>query len=162
MLWLDVAIENILERANWVQVRMTQKAIKQVLTERYYSWQEAELLAQEDPESTFLERDQYTILWNSRRKLMRRLSRRFPWTQEPRLSRRLHQLHRDGLESDLYNKWIPKSCMIFGCIESRGALRRQLQRKLQTDRCKETCTNTNTVMITRITSINNIDIIANE
>ncbi len=29
---------------------MTQKAIKQVLTERYYSWQEAELLAQEDPE----------------------------------------------------------------------------------------------------------------
>ena len=31
-------------------VRMTQKAIKQVLTERYYSWQEAELLAQEDPE----------------------------------------------------------------------------------------------------------------
>lgn len=31
-------------------VRMTQKAIKQVLTERYYSWQEAELLAKDDPE----------------------------------------------------------------------------------------------------------------
>lgn len=32
------------------QVRRTQRAIKQVLTERYYSWQEAEILAKDDPE----------------------------------------------------------------------------------------------------------------
>ncbi|KAK0118266.1 54S ribosomal protein L4 mitochondrial [Cadophora gregata] len=31
-------------------VRMTQKAIKHALTERYYSWQEAEILARDDPE----------------------------------------------------------------------------------------------------------------
>lgn len=29
---------------------MTQRAIKQVLTERYYSWQQAEFLAKDDPE----------------------------------------------------------------------------------------------------------------
>lgn len=32
------------------QVRMTQRAIKQVLTERYYSWRDAEVIAKEDPE----------------------------------------------------------------------------------------------------------------
>lgn len=38
-------------RANmWVQVRKTQRSIKQVLTERFYSWTEAEKLAQRDPE----------------------------------------------------------------------------------------------------------------
>ncbi|EKD15381.1 50S ribosomal protein L4 [Drepanopeziza brunnea f. sp. 'multigermtubi' MB_m1] len=31
-------------------VRWTQRAIKQVLTERYYSWREAEIIAQQDPE----------------------------------------------------------------------------------------------------------------
>lgn len=31
-------------------VRKTQRAIKQVLTERYYSWQEAQQVAQDDPE----------------------------------------------------------------------------------------------------------------
>ncbi|OWO98915.1 hypothetical protein B2J93_7002 [Marssonina coronariae] len=31
-------------------VRWTQRAIKQVLTERYYSWREAEIIAQSDPE----------------------------------------------------------------------------------------------------------------
>ncbi|EHL02748.1 putative 54S ribosomal protein L4, mitochondrial [Glarea lozoyensis 74030] len=31
-------------------VRITQRGIKQTLTERYYSWREAELLAQQDPE----------------------------------------------------------------------------------------------------------------
>ncbi|KAL5316416.1 hypothetical protein ACEPPN_015463 [Leptodophora sp. 'Broadleaf-Isolate-01'] len=31
-------------------VRLTQRAIKQVLTERYYSWQQAEFLAKDDPE----------------------------------------------------------------------------------------------------------------
>lgn len=34
-------------------MRRTQRAIKQVLTERYYSWQEAEKLAREDPEIDF-------------------------------------------------------------------------------------------------------------
>jgi large subunit ribosomal protein L47 len=32
------------------QVRMTQRAIKQVLTERYYSWRDAEIISKEDPE----------------------------------------------------------------------------------------------------------------
>jgi large subunit ribosomal protein L47 len=32
------------------QVRLTQRAIKQVLTERYYSWRDAEDIAKEDPE----------------------------------------------------------------------------------------------------------------
>jgi large subunit ribosomal protein L47 len=36
--------------ANWTQVRWTQRAIKQVLSERYYSWREAEIIAQQDPE----------------------------------------------------------------------------------------------------------------
>lgn len=31
-------------------MRLTQRAIKQVLTERYYSWREAEVLAKSDPE----------------------------------------------------------------------------------------------------------------
>jgi large subunit ribosomal protein L47 len=31
-------------------VRRTQRAIKQVLTERYYSWRDAEVVAKEDPE----------------------------------------------------------------------------------------------------------------
>jgi large subunit ribosomal protein L47 len=31
-------------------VRRTQRAIKQVLTERYYSWQDAETIAKNDPE----------------------------------------------------------------------------------------------------------------
>lgn len=31
-------------------MRWTQRAIKQVLTERYYSWRDAELIAQKDPE----------------------------------------------------------------------------------------------------------------
>jgi large subunit ribosomal protein L47 len=31
-------------------VRRTQRAIKQVLTERYYSWQDAEAIAKNDPE----------------------------------------------------------------------------------------------------------------
>jgi large subunit ribosomal protein L47 len=31
-------------------VRFTQRAIKQVLTERFYSWREAEALAKNDPE----------------------------------------------------------------------------------------------------------------
>ncbi|ATZ52139.1 Bcmrpl4 [Botrytis cinerea B05.10] len=34
-------------------VRRTQRAIKQVLTERYYSWQEAEVIAKDDPEIDF-------------------------------------------------------------------------------------------------------------
>jgi large subunit ribosomal protein L47 len=29
---------------------MTQRAIKQVLTERYYSWRDAEVIAKDDPE----------------------------------------------------------------------------------------------------------------
>lgn len=33
-----------------MQVRMTQRAIKQVLTERYYSWEEARKIAREDSE----------------------------------------------------------------------------------------------------------------
>jgi large subunit ribosomal protein L47 len=33
-----------------LQVRRTQRAIKQVLTERYYSWRDAEVIAQKDPE----------------------------------------------------------------------------------------------------------------
>jgi large subunit ribosomal protein L47 len=33
-----------------IQVRRTQRAIKQVLTERYYSWDEARNLARDDPE----------------------------------------------------------------------------------------------------------------
>jgi large subunit ribosomal protein L47 len=33
-----------------LQVRFTQRAIKQVLTERFYSWQDAEALAKTDPE----------------------------------------------------------------------------------------------------------------
>lgn len=33
-----------------VQVRRTQRAIKQVLTERYYSWRDAEVIAKNDPE----------------------------------------------------------------------------------------------------------------
>lgn len=33
-----------------VTVRLTQRAIKQVLTERYYSWRDAEDIAKEDPE----------------------------------------------------------------------------------------------------------------
>ena len=32
------------------QVRLTQRAIKQVLTERYYSWRDAEDIAKGDPE----------------------------------------------------------------------------------------------------------------
>lgn len=32
------------------QIRRTQRAIKQVLTERYYSWRDAEVLARDDPE----------------------------------------------------------------------------------------------------------------
>lgn len=36
--------------ANSLQVRWTQRAIKQVLTERFYSWEEAEKLAKTDPE----------------------------------------------------------------------------------------------------------------
>ena len=31
---------------------MTQRAIKHALTERYYAWQEAEMLAKKDPEIT--------------------------------------------------------------------------------------------------------------
>ena len=31
-------------------MRRTQRAIKQVLTERYYSWRDAETIAKEDPE----------------------------------------------------------------------------------------------------------------
>lgn len=31
-------------------MRRTQRAIKQVLTERYYSWQDAEAIAKNDPE----------------------------------------------------------------------------------------------------------------
>jgi large subunit ribosomal protein L47 len=31
-------------------VRLTQRAIKQVLTERYYSWRDAEAIAKDDPE----------------------------------------------------------------------------------------------------------------
>jgi large subunit ribosomal protein L47 len=31
-------------------VRRTQRAIKQVLSERYYSWRDAEVLAKDDPE----------------------------------------------------------------------------------------------------------------
>jgi large subunit ribosomal protein L47 len=31
-------------------VRRTQRAIKQVLTERYYSWRDAEVIARDDPE----------------------------------------------------------------------------------------------------------------
>jgi large subunit ribosomal protein L47 len=31
-------------------VRRTQRAIKQVLTERYYSWRDAEVIAKDDPE----------------------------------------------------------------------------------------------------------------
>ena len=31
-------------------MRRTQRAIKQVLTERYYSWQDAEVIAKNDPE----------------------------------------------------------------------------------------------------------------
>lgn len=31
-------------------MRWTQRAIKQVLTERYYSWREADILAKSDPE----------------------------------------------------------------------------------------------------------------
>jgi large subunit ribosomal protein L47 len=34
----------------FLQVRRTQRAIKQVLTERYYSWQEAQQVAKDDPE----------------------------------------------------------------------------------------------------------------
>ena len=33
-----------------LQVRLTQRAIKQVLTERHYSWDEARKLARDDPE----------------------------------------------------------------------------------------------------------------
>lgn len=33
-----------------MQVRWTQRAIKHVLTERYYAWQQAEFLAKDDPE----------------------------------------------------------------------------------------------------------------
>jgi len=33
-----------------IAVRRTQRAIKQVLTERYYSWRDAEVIAKEDPE----------------------------------------------------------------------------------------------------------------
>jgi len=33
-----------------VTVRLTQRAIKQVLTERYYSWRDAENIAKDDPE----------------------------------------------------------------------------------------------------------------
>lgn len=33
-----------------VTVRLTQRAIKQVLTERFYSWRDAEAIAQNDPE----------------------------------------------------------------------------------------------------------------
>lgn len=36
--------------ANGYQVRKTQKAIKHVLTERYYSWMEAREVAKDDPE----------------------------------------------------------------------------------------------------------------
>lgn len=35
---------------NELQVRRTQRAIKQVLTERYYSWEDARKLAVNDPE----------------------------------------------------------------------------------------------------------------
>ena len=31
-------------------MRRTQRAIKQVLTERYYSWRDAEVIAKDDPE----------------------------------------------------------------------------------------------------------------
>ena len=31
-------------------MRLTQRAIKQVLTERYYSWRDAETIAKDDPE----------------------------------------------------------------------------------------------------------------
>jgi large subunit ribosomal protein L47 len=33
-----------------LQVRRTQRAIKQVLTERFYSWRDAEAIAKDDPE----------------------------------------------------------------------------------------------------------------
>ena len=33
-----------------LQVRRTQRAIKQVLTERYYSWRDAETIAKDDAE----------------------------------------------------------------------------------------------------------------
>jgi len=36
-----------------VTVRRTQRAIKQVLTERYYSWRDAEVIAKEDPEINY-------------------------------------------------------------------------------------------------------------
>jgi large subunit ribosomal protein L47 len=39
--------------ANWMQVRLTQRAVKQVLTERFYSWRDAEAIAQNDPEINF-------------------------------------------------------------------------------------------------------------
>jgi len=37
-------------------VRWTQRGIKHVLTERYYSWQEAKQLAKDDPEIEFSEK----------------------------------------------------------------------------------------------------------
>jgi large subunit ribosomal protein L47 len=37
-------------RANLVKVKWTQRAIKQVLTERFYSWQDAQVLVKDDPE----------------------------------------------------------------------------------------------------------------
>ena len=43
-------IEFVTKAANGLQVRWTQRAIKQVLTERYYSWREADILAKSDPE----------------------------------------------------------------------------------------------------------------
>lgn len=36
-----------------IAVRRTQRAIKQVLTERYYSWRDAEVVARNDPEIDF-------------------------------------------------------------------------------------------------------------
>lgn len=39
-----------MSHADWLQVRRTQRAIKQVLTERYYSWKDAEEVAKTDPE----------------------------------------------------------------------------------------------------------------
>lgn len=45
----EVLFDSLLANCS-TQVRQTQRAIKQALTERYYQWREAEELAKNDPE----------------------------------------------------------------------------------------------------------------
>ena len=43
-------VDFMINKANMLQVRVTQRGIKQVLTERYYSWRDAQEIATNDPE----------------------------------------------------------------------------------------------------------------